>query len=635
MSLQLKEINIKKGCMYLKSLQPGTYEFIENKPIDNFYGENIEITAIVGKNGSGKSSLLEILFRMVNNLSFFITYKECVNYDNAVFVFGLNADLYYSYDKIDCKILCREKSVAFCYGNESWRFGDEHPDFTNYKDGNEMREDEKKEMCKNLFFTLISNYSLQAYVDEDYSSDIVGVLKNGNLEEDNTKKPWIHYIFHKNDGYKSAININPFRDNGTIDMLNEEKLHKQRMESLLLYYAKKKKDFIDGYKLSKIEYKFDKEKFCNKIIGDRNKTIDKLVEDFKKILQREESVAKSILNEFIHRFNSNELGNNMFVYTCLYIVDKVINVPQTYSFYRTEGFKCDDGVLTVGDENVRTLAIMLSKSIKTDHSHISNKINQAVNFIKKIRKGFRLENDSFLWSDFDAIKINDDLNKSNVLENKIRCLPPSFFERKIYVKSNNDELRIEHMSAGERQLYYILSTLIYHILNIKSVTREERVRYNKILIVLDEVDLGFHPDLQRRFIDFLIMTFKNLELNKFVGLHFLITTHSPFMLSDIYENNIIYLENGVKKNKDIHTFAANISDMLAQSFFLGGGFVGEFSKKKILSLLEWCLGKGDKDSKEWYIDKAKQFVEVLGEPIIKKRMNNLLDLKIGYEENIP
>ncbi len=67
MSLKLKKLVIHEGCSYLKRLQPDTYEFLDNGSIDNFYGDGIEVSAVVGKNGCGKSSLLEIIFRMMNN----------------------------------------------------------------------------------------------------------------------------------------------------------------------------------------------------------------------------------------------------------------------------------------------------------------------------------------------------------------------------------------------------------------------------------------------------------------------------------------------------------------------------------------------------------------------------------------
>ena len=39
----------------------------KNNHIENFFGENINITAIVGENGSGKSSVLEVISKIISN----------------------------------------------------------------------------------------------------------------------------------------------------------------------------------------------------------------------------------------------------------------------------------------------------------------------------------------------------------------------------------------------------------------------------------------------------------------------------------------------------------------------------------------------------------------------------------------
>ena len=51
MSLKLKKLIIRENCKYRKKLNPGTYEFLDDDSIDAFYGKNIEISVIVGKNG--------------------------------------------------------------------------------------------------------------------------------------------------------------------------------------------------------------------------------------------------------------------------------------------------------------------------------------------------------------------------------------------------------------------------------------------------------------------------------------------------------------------------------------------------------------------------------------------------------
>ena len=76
-------IRILKRCSQdlRKIVKPGYYWFNqwcevkggevkvkEDREIDpKFFGSNISIQAIVGKNGSGKSSILELIYRTINN----------------------------------------------------------------------------------------------------------------------------------------------------------------------------------------------------------------------------------------------------------------------------------------------------------------------------------------------------------------------------------------------------------------------------------------------------------------------------------------------------------------------------------------------------------------------------------------
>lgn len=686
MSLKLKKLKIHENCKYRKKLESGIYKFLDDGSIDGFYGTNIEISVIVGKNGSGKSSLLEIIFRMMNNLSAYIAHG--VNIDssiNMVYVGGIYADLYYSIGKNEYVLQCRDKSLGLSCKEGKWRFGDLHNDFDEYSDGNRMSYNQKKKMCKNLFFTLISNYSVQSYIEADYASEeTYRILDDGTLSKQTTGKVWLHSVFHKNDGYLTAININPFRDKGIIDMFREEKLERQRMQALLLHFYNQDKDFIKGYKLSRIEYKFNWKSLYNKLRGNLTKKSKEAIWDiivgkhedalsfdevnwekvynifkrnddsslteeevkgewndilnkFDDILARKSSIAKSILKGLgVWRENIN---NRWLLYAYLYIVNKALSIANTYPSYSQysdlirpeaiDSYKIEDF-----DDFFNDLAV----DLLSDHSHITNKIWQAINFIKKIDSGFECdESTSFTMADYRSIKIEDGPNCSLALENEIRCLPPSFFEYKIYLRKEDseEEFPIENMSAGERQLYYIVSTLIYHILNIKSVTNN-RINYRNLAIVLDEVELGFHPEYQVKFIHFIIDMFKRLGLSRYLNFHFLITTHSPFLLSDFRKNNILYLEEGKIVNKDsfLNPFCANINDILSQSFFLRDGFIGYFARKKVMELLNW-LSKCTKENKVWTVDKAKVVADSIGEPIVKERLKNMINNKINvYAQDI-
>ena len=686
MSLKLKKLKIHENCKYRKKLESGIYKFLDDGSIDGFYGTNIEISVIVGKNGSGKSSLLEIIFRMMNNLSAYIAHG--VNIDssiNMVYVGGIYADLYYSIGKNEYVLQCRDKSLGLSCKEGKWRFGDLHNDFDEYSDGNRMSYNQKKKMCKNLFFTLISNYSVQSYIEADYASEeTYRILDDGTLSKQTTGKVWLHSVFHKNDGYLTAININPFRDKGIIDMFREEKLERQRMQALLHFYNQDK-DFIKGYKLSRIEYKFNWKSLYNKLRGNLTKKSkeaiwdiivgkhedalssdevnwekvydifkrnedsslteeeekgewDDILKRFNRVLAEKYSIAKSILKGLDMWYGVNT--NKWLKYTYFYVVYKVLSIANTYPSYRKDNeINLNlNHFFSIGTVVERIEAFKLSQTVNMDHSHITNKICQAKKFIKKVQQGFQCdESTCFTMTNYMNIEIEDGLNSSLALENEIRCLPPSFFEYNIYLRKDDseEEFPIENMSAGERQLYYIISTLVYHILNIKSVTNN-RINYRNLAIVLDEVELGFHPEYQVKFIYFIIDMFKRLGLSKYLNFHFLITTHSPFLLSDFRKNNILYLEEGKIINKDsfLNPFCANINDILSQSFFLRDGFIGYFARKKVMELLNW-LSKCTKENKVWTVDKAKVVADSIGEPIVKERLKNMINNKIDvYAQDI-
>ena len=425
-------------------------------------------------------------------------------------------------------------------------------------------------------------------------------------------------------------------------MFREEKLERQRMQALLLHFHNESKDFIKGYNLSRIEYKFNWESLYDKFKKNKSKVLteeqkkeewNRIVTEFKNALtSTQPTIAKRILSKLLGRnFNDDTIANPILLYACLYIVNKALSIATTYpSYFEYSGVIEPDAIDLYKEEDSERIFYHLAEELLFDHSHITNKICQAKNFIKKVQQGFQCdESTSFNIAEYKRIKIEDELNSSSALENEIRCLPPSFFEYNIYLskEDSEEEFPIESMSAGERQLYYIISTLVYHILNIKSV-KEDRIRYENIAIVLDEVELGFHPEYQRKFISFLIETFERLNFSEFLGIHFLITTHSPFILSDLRKSNILYIEDGKKIDKEdmLNPFGANINDILAQSFFLRNGFVGEFACKKILSLLDWLEGEGN-TNEEWNMIKAEEVVKSVGEPIIQSHLQNMVERK--------
>lgn len=62
----------------------------------HLYGQNVTVQAIVGKNGSGKSSLLELIYRLFNNLSYIITRgMKRPKAEGICYIDGIHALLYF------------------------------------------------------------------------------------------------------------------------------------------------------------------------------------------------------------------------------------------------------------------------------------------------------------------------------------------------------------------------------------------------------------------------------------------------------------------------------------------------------------------------------------------------------------
>ena len=287
------------------------------------------------------------------------------------------------------------------------------------------------------------------------------------------------------------------------------------------------------------------------------------------------------------------------------------------------------------------------------HSHIEQKVQQTITFLKRVKEIKQNSPNIVLdWMElpFEYVSYRDFMcyeEKYDKIEELTLRLPPPIFNQQILLKKKIKDkesgevkwikqIPFNRLSSGEKQLTYQLTTIVYHILNIKSVS-PDNIRYNDINIVLDEIEVCFHPDYQRKFIKNLLSVLKRLRLNKSFGIHLLMTTHSPFILSDIPSSQIMYLEEGerLQGNRLIgmpNPFAANVSEILHQSFFLDKGFMGEFARERILSLARFLKGEPTSEDVEFWIDQdIEAFLEELSEPYIKNQLRLLYSTSLDEE----
>ena len=150
-------------------------------------------------------------------------------------------------------------------------------------------------------------------------------------------------------------------------------------------------------------------------------------------------------------------------------------------------------------------------------------------------------------------------------------------------------------------------------------------RYNMINIFLDETELGLHPEWQKKYMQNILKSLLPLNTkNKTINIYFL--THSPFILSDLPKESVIFLKNGKQDKGIIHkqTFGANIHTLLSDSFFMENSLMGEFAKGKIEEVINYL---NDKESLIKDNDEAQKLINIIGEPIIKNQLQKMLDSK--------
>jgi predicted ATP-binding protein involved in virulence len=151
--------------------------------------------------------------------------------------------------------------------------------------------------------------------------------------------------------------------------------------------------------------------------------------------------------------------------------------------------------------------------------------------------------------------------------------------------------------------------------------------YEYVNIILDEVELYHHPEMQRTYLDRLLKGMEALNLRKIKGINIIFSTHSPFILSDIPKHNILRLEEGMPSEKKFsQTFGANIHELLANHFFLDNGFMGEFAKDYIMKLIKKVDDLNEPINKEEFNDFKTQ-IEIINEKFIKHKLLEKLESK--------
>ena len=481
----------------------GSIEYHKEKDIQLFNQDDLQvnINAIVGKNGTGKSTLVELLLAVINNINYhkqkndviskiksefirkkkeknkykwssiktkeltlnsFILPKNCISYIKDLQVEVIFEDLHIYKVKIN-----KDDVKLFEHKDKDWGIID--------------KLDEKK-----FFYNILVNYSIHSL--------------------DSSQNSWIEPHFYND--CDTNIVIEPFRENGNINIQKEEKRVKER---LIINLLEPETNDEDGYSFRQI---------------------------------------------------TDTLKADSFV---------ALGTRKEYELYRKK-----DLIFNIND--------------------ISEHIN------RKIENNIKNEKQS------KTIK---------------SVMPKNFFTD--IILSNG--VRFSQLSSGEKQKIYSINSIVYHI------QRLDKKKYKHINLILDEIELYFHTELQRTYINDIIEAINKVETDNILGINITFITHSPFILSDIPESKILFLDKEsddadaktIPKKTDVKTFGANIHNLLNSSFFMKNGLMGEFAKKRIKKIVKQL---NDHKEKEKLLTEAEQqdikkVIQAIGEPFLKQKLWNM------------
>lgn len=638
----------------------------------------VNISALVGKNGSGKSSLLEFFYAAC----FVIASKEGI-LDNP--------------DKID-KDIEDIKTSDYLNEDEISKVGEKISEIKNqhsnkkfniefnYDTENKVRErleERKKEIEKiykdlkvEIYYEIDKNYhkikifnrkieytNLTNKNNEfEFSNFFYSIAINYSLYGLNEEflGEWISALFHKNDGYQTPLVINPYRISGNINVNSELHLAQTRLMTNILLTDNK--EVLVGKEIEKVIFEIDPNKFNDERINELAKKADiSLI--YKHIYDEEISNPEKTPNY--------ELLKN-------YIVFKIEKICRVYKDYQ--------GINPFDDKKEISKEVL--EKLKKDKSHITLKLRQVLNLV---RFDFLKDDSQSKWNKEKGIhrfeiqidKLFDRINEENIKNiSKEELIPIGCHRFTIKIKNDKNKdssSEMSTLSSGEQHLVHTTQSVLYHILNVNSVhnsvdnpdsvhnsnsvdnsgyvdnpdsvdnSDSNKKKYHYINVIFDEIELYFHPEYQRRFVFELLEKLKKLKniegiIDNINGINILFCTHSPFILSDIPKQNVLFLGEGKIENKN--TFAGNISMMLSSSFFMTKSLIGEFAKNRINQLLEKLnqqkeeyrkeeedkkkTNKKEEDKYKAQIimsDKEKsealELIKLIDEPILKYKLNEM------------
>lgn len=167
----------------------------------------------------------------------------------------------------------------------------------------------------------------------------------------------------------------------------------------------------------------------------------------------------------------------------------------------------------------------------------------------------------------------------------------------------------------------------------------EDIVCDSLVVLIDEADLTYHPDWQRSFVSVLTTFLPQIYKDPYFeddeygckNIQIILTTHSPLMLGDFPTGSVIYLKNVggsvfVEKDKGINNFGQNLYTILKDGFFMKRS-IGEFTHRKLCAVIKEINSINEKteEYKTEKLDSYQRIINHLPRGIIREKLQQEID----------
>ena len=594
----------------------------------------IYVTGIVGKNGSGKSSILDYLLMIVNNAACQLLYDQyAVDEEKPQPAHGLYAVLYYETNKRIIKIACKDTDVTIGI------IGQGEIDVSQLDQGARYR------FASDLFYLIQCNYGSYSLNSNDY---VVRSKHNSFISKVNGD--WLNGIFNLEQNYIFPITITPHRNGGNIDVneLKEESVEK--LIALMLFAKERGYQFMAGYELSRFKYEYNTQMKQHLTTRASTTATRKKVGVEDLII-----IASSMTEGWAEKFHCSELYFAEFKDKKESEPHEVFKMLLEYMGFETlhlcvyyEKFRCCFDVIKYVVEHQKTKTPYeqgfisdidkngLFDVIRYDRTNLTYGIRKCIKTVEEVLET-GLTKHPYLSRKMSTVVSDMKLNGEESLEDVLFKLPPPLYQLDAlmvkgktpqrderYTLENRDarEIQLSKLSSGEKQFLYSLSATLFHIKSMdESIARTKGISFKDVCLVFDEAELYYHPEFQQDFVFNLLRYLSWLRLGHIGSIQIVIATHSPFILSDIKKENILFMkdgqdyrvnmtENEAAEFRNFSTFGANYYDLLRNGFFLRKQATGRFAAMKVEELRERIM-KGERG------EELQRQIAMISDPIVK------------------